>query len=190
MSSAIVLRLHNRLLESSLFQILNAHAFSIHTYQSDLLPHLRDDALLITDHLPGHGPERTILIVASLPNKSLPFNEAFGLVSQYSDVHEIILCLQAIKLGGRYISPFLVQERLGVDEPTQDALPSPNQLAQLSRREREVFTLLRKGNTLKEVANALFISRHTAERHRASIQSKLKLKGRNCLVRFVATYAA
>ena len=59
---------------------------------------------------------------------------------------------------------------------------------QLTRRERDVLTLLALGHTNREVGELLHISTRTAEFHRASIQRKLGARSRAELVR-VATAA-
>ena len=48
----------------------------------------------------------------------------------------------------------------------------------LSRREREVLSLLPSGATNKDIAGRLFISVHTVERHLANIYTKLGIRGR------------
>lgn len=188
MYSVIVLRFTNRLLESLLFQVLNHNPYPVHQHlphSSDFIP---EDALLITDQLPNHKPELTVLIVSGVATQTLPFNAAFGLVSHQSDVEEILFCLQAVTQGRPYVSPFLAQEQLTRLESAAATSPVPNPVAQLSRRQREVFALLRQGKTKNEIADQLFLSRHTVERHRADIQRELNLRGRNCLVRFAATH--
>jgi len=48
----------------------------------------------------------------------------------------------------------------------------------LSRREREVLTLVSGGATNKEIAAGLVISLNTVERHLANIYTKLGVRGR------------
>jgi two-component system response regulator NreC len=54
----------------------------------------------------------------------------------------------------------------------------------LTRREREVATLLAYGHTNHEVATKLVISVRTAEMHRANLMRKLGLERRAQLVRW------
>jgi two-component system response regulator NreC len=55
-------------------------------------------------------------------------------------------------------------------------------VAQLTPREREVFSLLARGHTNREVATLLHLSVRTAESHRAAIQRKLGVGSRAELV--------
>ena len=48
-------------------------------------------------------------------------------------------------------------------------------LTELTPRETEVYNLLLKGYTIKEVADALFISEHTVKSHRLIIFQKMEV---------------
>jgi DNA-binding CsgD family transcriptional regulator len=54
----------------------------------------------------------------------------------------------------------------------------------LTVREGEVLKLMAEGNTSKQIAEALDISRRTVEHHRARIAVKLDMKGTANLVRY------
>jgi two-component system, NarL family, response regulator NreC len=54
----------------------------------------------------------------------------------------------------------------------------------LSAREREVLRLIAEGLTSREVAERLFLSPNTIERHRANIMEKLQIHNRAQLVKF------
>jgi DNA-binding CsgD family transcriptional regulator len=58
------------------------------------------------------------------------------------------------------------------------ARTGPKMLGLLSRREREVLTLLTEAMTNAEIADRLFISAKTAEHHVSSILAKLQLRSR------------
>ncbi len=49
----------------------------------------------------------------------------------------------------------------------------------LMKREKEVFTLLLKDNTTKEIASELFISKKTVRNHISNVIQKLGVKGRS-----------
>lgn len=54
----------------------------------------------------------------------------------------------------------------------------------ISPREKEVIQLIIDGNTTKEIAKKLFLSKHTIESHRQNILSKLQLKNTAELVKY------
>ncbi|CAG1771420.1 partial Spore germination protein GerE, partial [uncultured bacterium] len=54
----------------------------------------------------------------------------------------------------------------------------------LTQREEEILSLIATGKTAKEIGDSLFISPHTAQRHRKNILKKLGLKGTAELVRY------
>lgn len=56
--------------------------------------------------------------------------------------------------------------------------------AALSPREEEVLKLIAQGHTGKEIAELLFLSPKTVERHRTNILDKLKLRDRVELTRY------
>ena len=56
----------------------------------------------------------------------------------------------------------------------------------LTRREREIVTLIADSYTGREIADALVISEKTVERHRANILLKLGLRDRVALTRYAS----
>jgi two-component system, NarL family, response regulator NreC len=91
----------------------------------------------------------------------------FALKSQAAS--EIIEAVRAVLGGIRYIAPSLSR---AVDD-AELAVPEMRVLVRLTRREREVFELLIRGNSNDEIAVRLFISRRTVETHRQRVMNKL-----------------
>lgn len=60
--------------------------------------------------------------------------------------------------------------------PKQKNSTQKSYLNQLSSREREIVSLLKKGQTNKEIADVLYISFHTVRTHRKNIFKKLNCK--------------
>ena len=54
----------------------------------------------------------------------------------------------------------------------------------LSPRESEVVKLIAEGHTTREIADILFLSEKTVERHRANILEKLGMRDRVQLTRY------
>jgi DNA-binding NarL/FixJ family response regulator len=97
---------------------------------------------------------------------------------------ELFSAIDTIRRGRTYISPFLSEE------PMQDWI----QLARgkkglssadsLTLREREILKLIAEGKSSKEIADLLYISVRTVERHRANLMSKLNLRKTADLVKY------
>lgn len=74
---------------------------------------------------------------------------------------------------------------LGQLVPGEPAAAAGEVLARLSPREHEIFRLIGRGLSTKEIASAAFISPQTVETHRKKITAKLGLRA-SALVRYAA----
>ena len=92
---------------------------------------------------------------------------------------EFFAAIEKIRQGRIYVSPYL-SEGLSVDWEQIRRGIRPI----LSAREVEVLKMIGEGRSNKEIADLLFISVHTVERHRANILEKLNLKGTADLVKY------
>lgn len=68
--------------------------------------------------------------------------------------------------------------------PAESASKEQDELGGLSKREREVVTLIAQGKTNGEIASELVLSKRTVEKHIANILSKLELTSRAQIVRW------
>jgi two-component system, NarL family, response regulator NreC len=94
---------------------------------------------------------------------------AVGFALKSQQASEIVEAIRAVLGGVRYIAPSMSR---AVDA-AELATPEPRMLVRLTRREREVFELLIRGNSNDEIAIRLFISRRTVETHRQRVMNKL-----------------
>jgi two-component system response regulator NreC len=107
---------------------------------------------------------------------------AVGYLMKDADQEEIILAIQTVMRGQRYLSPTLAGQVI-------DALLSPDEemsdpYISLTMRERQVLQMVAEGRTNQEVAERLFLSSRTIEVHRANLMRKLNIKTQAELVRF------
>jgi DNA-binding NarL/FixJ family response regulator len=109
---------------------------------------------------------------------------ADGYVLKDATHEELIQALRHVLSGKRYLSP-------GVSEKVIDGYLQGKKKAKphspwdtLTQREREVLKLIAEGYKNKEVADLLFISLKTVEKHRANLMKKLDLHNASALTAF------
>lgn len=90
--------------------------------------------------------------------------------------------VKAVAEGGRYFTPALSDYLVNRQRASGGAPHGP--LAALTPTERRVLELVAEYKTSKQIADALFISVRTVDRHRANIVGKLDLAGAHALLQF------
>jgi DNA-binding NarL/FixJ family response regulator len=125
----------------------------------------------------------TRLIVLSIAREDALIRELFrsgadGYVLKDGPSRHLFEAINYVRDGGQYLTPLLRRDNIeGVKE-------KKDPLAQLSKREFEVFTLLVDGMRPKDIARVLDISPKTVDTYRANIMRKLEVDGIAGLVRF------
>ena len=116
-------------------------------------------------------------------NKALDLG-VLGYVLKDSAITDIVASIKAAAAGQHYISAplagFLVT-RSQRHAAFADQTPS---LKDLTPTELRILRLVAENKTSREIADALFISVRTVERHRLNIGTKLDLRGSNALLKF------
>ena len=102
---------------------------------------------------------------------------ARGYVTKNDDPASMVEAIECVQGGGLYLAP-RVAELLAL-RPVRESDP----LEELTVREREVFDLLGKGQSLTEIASQLGVSYRTAANAAAQIKTKLKLGSAAALVK-------
>ncbi len=104
---------------------------------------------------------------------------ADGYLLKGSSKEEFLKALQTISNGGKYfsgdISSILIGQ-LNNSTSIQESKPMQDEEQLITKREREILKLLLSGKGNKEIAEALDISKRTAEVHRFNLMKKLKVK--------------
>ena len=146
----------------------------------DLALHHRPDVLVLDLSLPGGGLAlvlelrqallETAILVLSMHDKEPYISEAFrrgvaGYVTKGAASEELLTALRAIGEGRRYLSTDL-----------QRPSAPPAGMEALSEREWQVFMMLARGQTPKQVALDLGVSDKTVYLHRASLRAKLAIQ--------------
>lgn len=107
---------------------------------------------------------------------------ASGYVLKGGDTRDLVNAVRIVASGEVFLYPsmaqLLVQDYLNRIDGEEDAGPV------LSRREKEVLTLIAQGYRSSDIAEELVISPSTVNTHRGNIMSKLGLSTRPELVRY------
>ncbi len=101
-----------------------------------------------------------------------------GYVTKRCAQTELVHAVREVFSGRQYFSP-AIREQIGAEGDTStDSSP----IAQLTRRELEIFTLLAEGRTVNAIADTIFLSPKTVHAHRANILRKLNLSSGSELI--------
>ena len=91
------------------------------------------------------------------------------LKERVSDLAELASSVERIGNGGSALDPAVVEQLVGRPRRSDDALEH------LTDREREVLALMAEGRSNKAIAQQLFVTEHTVEKHVKSILGTLRL---------------
>jgi len=106
---------------------------------------------------------------------------AKGFLLKNSEMEEV---LQAIKLVDQGESFFSKELLLSVVKSMSELKGSQNKMDNLSEREIEVLHLICKGYSNQEIADKLFLSKRTVDKHRANILEKTGSKNTASMVMY------
>ena len=109
---------------------------------------------------------------------------ADGYILKDANHSELIGAIKNVLEGKRYLSPEISGTIIDGYINGRKELESKSTWDSLTQRERGVLKLVAEGNTTKEIADTLFISSKTVEKHRTNLMRKLDLHNIAALTAF------
>ncbi len=101
---------------------------------------------------------------------------ADGYILKESTPTELRTAVRTVASGKTYISPDVMGQVVGEGRGAASALPASGVWDTLTQREREVLKLVAEGKSNKAIAEFLFLSAKTVEKHRAKLMAKLGMR--------------
>lgn len=169
------------------------------------LPAYECDLMLLDYELPNASSAAVIaevkrqrptlpLIALSMRSDVIAVAQAFaagvdGYILKYQEASIAIEAIERVARGEQYLAPGIA--RSAVDRASsalRDGALEHGPLAGLSRREREIFDLLARGYSGRNIASNLFISPRTVDTHRTHIFHKLGVHSEVELLRFAVRH--
>jgi len=109
---------------------------------------------------------------------------ASGFLLKDAPEDQLLAAIRVVATGGSLFAPSVTRRLIQDFARRAGSATPPPALAALSDREREVLRLVARGRSNVEIAEALFISEHTAKSHVSSVLRKLELRDRTQAVVF------
>jgi DNA-binding NarL/FixJ family response regulator len=155
-----------------------------------MMPRL--NGIQAAEKLQGWKNKPSILLLSMYADEGLIYQalkigvQGYVLKSSVSD--ELIQAVRTLASGGTFlsaqISAIVYEHARDAESPEKELDP----LANLSPREKEILQLIAEEHTSGEIAQMLFISEKTVEKHRIKLMEKLKTRNLAGLVRMAVKY--
>lgn len=153
-----------------LFELLKIHPIDFLLLDVNLPPF---NGMEVLEQLKREQPALKIMILSMYQPIDIGITvdnfKGDAYVLKISGKHVLEAALESMKTNKQYFDPNIL-----IINPIQDSFT--NQL-KLSKREKEIISLIAMGKTSKEIAGLLFLSELTVKTHRKNISEKLGSKG-------------
>lgn len=141
------------------------------------------DGITLNKKIKEEFPQIKTLVVSMLEDpqkiKSLTEADVNGYISKNSEKRELLRAIKTILNGENYFSPHIKQ--LAVKALFE---AKTSKTINLTKREKEVLKLIAQEFTTQEIADQLFLSKHTIESYRKNLISKLEVRNLAGLTRY------
>lgn len=160
---------------------------------------MKPDIVILDIAMPGiSGLEAVSLIKETLPECEIVMlsmhskesmvhrvlsSGALGYVLKASPISDVIKAIRAALKGEYFLSSKIRAEVVSAYLQSKQETPAIKGYDLLTEREQQVFRLVAEGNSTSQIAELLFVSPKTVEKHRSNIMKKLGLKNRMELIK-------
>jgi DNA-binding NarL/FixJ family response regulator len=170
---------------------------------SDMVAGLKSDEvdIIILDiNLPDKGglevlrylrqehPDIRILVLSMHPEERFAVRVlrggALGYVNKQSAARELIIAIERIMNGGRYLSPEMTDQLVSEYSGKKELLHQ-----RLTDREFEILRMIALGHAAAQIANDLSLSVNTVNTYRARILEKMSLKSNADIIRYALEHS-
>jgi len=129
----------------------------------------------LNKHIKTRYPKIKTLVVSMLHDSktihTLTEDNVDGYVPKNAEKTELLLAIETILKGEKYFSESIKQAYM------QSMFTKEKEvITSLTNREKEVLKLIAEENTTQEIADQLFLSKHTIEGYRKNLISKLEVR--------------
>lgn len=133
------------------------------------------DGIALNKHIKTHHKDIKTLVVSMRHDaqavQTLTKDDVDGYVPKNAEKEELLRAIACVLSGEKYFSQSIKEIYLkGMFSKEQHLT------ATLSKREKEVLKLIAQEFTTQEIADALFLSKHTIESYRKNLISKLEVR--------------
>ena len=141
------------------------------------------DGITLNNHIKEKRPEISTLVISMHTDNNmidaLIQNNVDGFLSKNADSGELLEAIRMILKGGKYFSEAVKQAYINsVFNKEKETLEM------LTSREKDVLKLIAEEYTTQEIADKLFLSKHTIESYRKTLILKLKVRNLAGLTRY------
>lgn len=148
------------------------------------------NGIVLIEKLSQLRAEIPVLVISAWSTENMIINAlqagATGYILKERDDIELKVSIRSILKGGAPIDPFIARHILNkiplqTDTPAEAVTGTAGQelhAVNLTQREHQILNLVASGLSNQEIANHIFLSRHTVETHIRSVYRKLAVTNR------------